>query len=67
VLKATETLLPVHSRQIQTYLRLLGLPIGLLINFGADKFQNAVRRVLNPYALTPPSPAVTDPDPNDGS
>ena len=34
-LKSVESLLPVHSKQVLTYLRLLNLPLGLLINFGA--------------------------------
>ena len=33
-LKAVEALAPVHFRQILTYLRLLDLPIGFLLNFG---------------------------------
>lgn len=31
-LKSVERLLPVHSKQVLTYLRLLDLPLGLLIN-----------------------------------
>lgn len=34
-LKSVETLAPVHSKQVLTYLRLLNLPVGLLINFGS--------------------------------
>ena len=34
-LKATEQTAPVHVRQLQTYLRITGYPLGLLINFGA--------------------------------
>lgn len=30
---------PVHAKQTHTYIRLLGLPIGLLINFGARSLQ----------------------------
>jgi len=32
-LKAVEQLLPIHQAQILSYLRLSGLPLGLLINF----------------------------------
>ncbi|MEP7271113.1 MAG: GxxExxY protein [Acidobacteriota bacterium] len=46
-LKAVENLIPVHSRQLLTYLRLLNLPLGLLINFGAPTFKGGVRRVVN--------------------
>src|SRR4028118_455486 len=34
-LKSIEKLAPVHTKQVLTYLRLLNLPVGLLINFGA--------------------------------
>ncbi len=34
-LKSIETLAPVHPKQVLTYLRLLRLPVGLLLNFGA--------------------------------
>lgn len=33
-LKSLERLAPVHTKQVLTYLRLLDLPVGLLINFG---------------------------------
>ena len=32
-LKATESLLPIHSAQLLTYLKLGGYPLGLLLNF----------------------------------
>ena len=32
-LKAVERLLPIHEAQVITYLRLAGLPVGLLVNF----------------------------------
>ena len=46
-LKAVETILPVHSKQVLTYLRLLNLPVGLLINFGAEIFKEGVKRIVN--------------------
>ncbi len=49
-LKSIEALAPVHSKQVLTYLRLLELPLGLLINFGAPTFKSGVHRVLNPRA-----------------
>ena len=33
-LKSVEKLAPVHAKQVLTYLKLLDLPVGLLINFG---------------------------------
>jgi GxxExxY protein len=46
-LKSAESLAPVHAKQLLTYLRLLNLPLGLLINFGAATFKEGVRRVVN--------------------
>ena len=34
-LKSVEKLAPVHSKQLLTYIRLMNLPVGLLLNFGA--------------------------------
>jgi len=46
-LKSVERLLPLHSKQVLTYLRLLDLPLGLLINFGGVTFKEGVRRIAN--------------------
>lgn len=46
-LKSVENLAPVHPKQLLTYLRLLELPLGLLINFGAPTFKEGIRRVVN--------------------
>lgn len=46
-LKSVEKLAPVHTKQILTYLRLLDLPIGLLINFGDARLNDGLRRVVN--------------------
>ncbi len=46
-LKSVETLAPVHSKQLLTYLRLLELPLGLLINFGAATFKEGCKRIVN--------------------
>lgn len=49
-LKSVEKTAPVHAKQVPTYLRLLNLPLGLLINFGAPTFKEGARRILNPRA-----------------
>jgi iron complex transport system substrate-binding protein len=49
-LKSVEKLLPVHSKQLLTYLRLMRLPVGLLINFGAALFKDGVHRVVNQHS-----------------
>ncbi|HEU4821440.1 MAG TPA: GxxExxY protein [Qipengyuania sp.] len=33
-----------------TYLRLMNLPLGLLINFGEALYKNGVRRIANDYS-----------------
>lgn len=45
--KSIERLGPVHVKQTLTYIRLMNLPYGLLLNFGADTFKQGIRRVIN--------------------
>ena|SRR5687768_5929603 len=47
--KSVERLAPVHSKQLLTYLRLSGRPLGLLMNFGGETFREGVRRFANNY------------------
>jgi len=46
-LKSVEALLPVHAKQLLTQLRLSGLKLGLLINFGEAHLKNGIKRVIN--------------------
>jgi GxxExxY protein len=46
-LKSVEKLLPVHKKQLFTYLRLLDKRLGLLINFGAARIKHNIQRVAN--------------------
>lgn len=46
-LKSIEKLAPVHSKQLLTYLRVTGLPVGLIMNFGGALFKDGVRRIVN--------------------
>lgn len=46
-LKSVEKLAPVHSKQVLTYLRLMNLPVGLLINFGAATLKEGLHRIVN--------------------
>ena len=46
-LKSTERHMPVHAKQELTYLRLMDLPLGLLMNFGAPTFKMGCRRIVN--------------------
>jgi GxxExxY protein len=47
--KAIETIAAVHLRQMRTYLRLTGCPLGLLLNFGAVSMTEGVKRVVNNF------------------
>lgn len=49
-LKCTERPSAVHERQLLTYLRIMGLPLGLLINFGQYRLIDGVKRVANNYS-----------------
>jgi GxxExxY protein len=48
-LRSTETHIPVHAKQLLTYMRLLNLPLGLLMNFGTATFKEGVKRLVNRY------------------
>jgi len=50
-IKAVERLFPIHTRQTLTYLRLMKLPPGLLINFGGITLKEGLKRVANNYRL----------------
>jgi GxxExxY protein len=44
-LKAVDKLLPIHTAQLITYLKLSGIKTGLLINFNTNKLANGIKRV----------------------
>ena len=47
--KALDSLAPIHSRQLLTYLRVAGCPVGLLLNFGAPTMKEGIKRVVNGF------------------
>lgn len=49
--KSVEKTLPIHAKQVQTYLRLGGFPLGFVINFGTAMFKDGIRRLINGDAL----------------
>lgn len=51
--KAVEKASPVHGKQVLTYLRLMKLPLGLLMNFGLATFKEGIRRIANDHADLP--------------
>ena len=46
-LKSVEHLAPVHGKQVLTYLRLMKLPVGLLINFGGATLKEGFQRIVS--------------------
>ena len=42
-LKSVESLMPVHFKQVRTYMKLLDKPAGLLINFDVSDFRNGYK------------------------
>jgi len=51
-LKTVESLLPVHSAQLLSYLRLSGKSVGLLINFTSPTLKGGLKRIVNNFSET---------------
>ncbi|HKG47038.1 MAG TPA: GxxExxY protein [Pyrinomonadaceae bacterium] len=49
-IKSVEALAPVHRKQLLTYLRLMKLRLGLLLNFNVELMKNGIQRVVNGLA-----------------
>jgi iron complex transport system substrate-binding protein len=47
--KSVEQISRAHGKQLLTYLRLTGLPVGLLLNFSGATMKEGLRRVVNDY------------------
>lgn len=50
-LKVVEKLIPVHTSQVITYLKLTELPVGLLMNFNVPLLKQGIRRIVRPDLL----------------
>jgi len=48
-IKSIETIAPVHSKVLLTYLKLTGMTVGLLINFNEAVLKNGIKRIVNNY------------------
>jgi len=46
-LKSVEKLVPVHKKQVLTYLKVAELRLGLLVNFGAPLIKDGIERIVN--------------------
>ena len=47
--KSVEEMKPLFSKQLGTYLKLLDLQLGLLINFNVPLLKDGIKRVVNGY------------------
>lgn len=46
-IKSTERDSALYPKQLLTYLRVMNLPLGLLMNFGQETFKQGIQRVVN--------------------
>ena len=53
-LKCVQEILPVHKAQLLSYMKLLDIPLGLIINFHETKLADGVVRIILPGANHPP-------------
>jgi len=49
-LKCVQEVIPIHKAQLLSYMKLLNIPIGLLINFHGVKLANGIHRMILPEA-----------------
>lgn len=61
-IKSIDAIAPVHIKVVLTYLKLTGLPLGLLINFHAANLRHGIKRII----YTPSPPASTTVSANSG-
>jgi GxxExxY protein len=46
--KSVEKILPIHKAQLLSYMKLLNIPLGLLINFNVGKLTDGISRLILP-------------------
>ena len=46
-LKSVEKVHPAHKKQLLTYLKLTGLKLGYLLNFGEALMKDGITRIIN--------------------
>jgi GxxExxY protein len=54
-IKSVDRLAPAHKKQVLTYLKLSGIKVALLINFGGEFLKGNIERLATPGAPTLPS------------
>ena len=52
-LKVVKEILPIHKAQLLSYMKLLDMPLGLLINFHERKLVDGISRMILPRADQP--------------
>jgi GxxExxY protein len=58
-LKSVAALSAVHAKQLLTQLRLSGLKLGLLINFGEARLKDGIKRIINGRLDDDPTEEIT--------
>ena len=48
-LKSVNEIMPVHKKQLLTYMRLTGVTLGYVINFNVEYLKDGIERVVNNY------------------
>lgn len=56
-LKSTERDSALYPKQLLTYLKVMNLPLGLLMNFGQETFKQGIQRVVNNHRESTATPA----------
>ncbi len=46
-LKSVEKLNPAHKKQLLSYLKLTGMKLGYLLNFGEELMKHGIVRIIN--------------------
>jgi GxxExxY protein len=52
-LKSVQEVLPIHKAQLLSYMKLLNIPVGLLINFHETRLVDGIHRLILPGANQP--------------
>jgi len=52
-LKSVQEILPIHKAQLLSYMKLLDIPVGLVINFHEMKLVDGINRLMLPSANRP--------------
>jgi GxxExxY protein len=57
-LKTVDRIMPVHEAQLMTYLKLTGIPVGLLVNFHVPLLKDGIKRLVNNLPVNSASPRL---------